>query len=667
MYLKSITKAIIFSLVLCLGLSWAQNTITQVNYRNADNSITGDFRQQADGSWVETNYSGQYFFEETGRDQNSVYLRDTRGRDISIKLDTQRNVVVLNGQDYYTIIPDLIALTPFIPTLPLTPLLTPQRGYTAADFVGEWINEDPNTRGTTRLVISLSGNTLTVQGYGSCSPTDCVWDPFTAAASEANDGEFSTRWTLSWAIKDFNYKLLSDSRLQAYTFTDFIDDSGRSDSTSEEYFTKQTLVFPMPLPIPVPLPMPLPTPIPPSSGPYGERVRVTVDRINVEDDCDGVTRGDGDIYGTVSINGYPVLDIYIENQVDVATGNNVPLPANTSQQFDYYYDENGYVTIAGKLADDDDIFDELIGDWNIAVPFSASMYGTRSVRSAPDCASVLTYTIERVGMIDSPKVAQANDATFNVLAYNVFMKPGLFGTANEERAALIPRQVLGFDAIVFSEIFDNASRNELLGGLRGEYPYRTEIVSSDLDVDKQDGGVIILSKWPIERQAELRYGVCDNTDCLSDKGAVYARIKKGSRYYNLFGTHTQAWHDGASTRAEQFRRLKSFIDAQGLPTSEALLIGGDLNVDLYNNSEYARMLQLLNASHPTQTGNFSYDSLNNGLADDGSREYLDYVLYSNAHLRPNSSGNVVIMPRSNQYENLDLSDHFGVAGGFVFP
>jgi len=45
----------------------------------------------------------------------------------------------------------------------------------ATQYTGNWVNDDPNTRGDTRLVISNAGLILTVHGYGACSPTDCDW------------------------------------------------------------------------------------------------------------------------------------------------------------------------------------------------------------------------------------------------------------------------------------------------------------------------------------------------------------------------------------------------------------------------------------------------------------------------------------------------------------
>jgi len=43
------------------------------------------------------------------------------------------------------------------------------------DFLGTWENVNPKTRGLTKLVISQSGKDFYVEGFGSCTPTDCVW------------------------------------------------------------------------------------------------------------------------------------------------------------------------------------------------------------------------------------------------------------------------------------------------------------------------------------------------------------------------------------------------------------------------------------------------------------------------------------------------------------
>ena len=54
---------------------------------------------------------------------------------------------------------------------------------TASTFEGSWINNDPNTRGITRVLLSASGNELTVHPYGSCVPEDCDWGKKTVTFS----------------------------------------------------------------------------------------------------------------------------------------------------------------------------------------------------------------------------------------------------------------------------------------------------------------------------------------------------------------------------------------------------------------------------------------------------------------------------------------------------
>ncbi len=276
---------------------------------------------------------------------------------------------------------------------------------------------------------------------------------------------------------------------------------------------------------------------------------------------------------------------------------------------------------------------------------------------------------------------EARDAdTFSVLAYNIYMRPtSLFKNGQSIRARLLPPQLRGYDAIVFSEAFDDDTRAELLNGLRPEYPYATSILGSDRGVE-QDGGVIIVSRWPIVAQDQRRFGdTCSGSDCQADKGVKYAKIDRGGKLYHLFGSHTQAWPnaEGAQVRAQQFRLIKQFIDSKGISAGEPVLIGGDLNVDrLKFPDEYRQMLQILDADCPPLQGYaYTWDSTTNDLAEKtGGYEYLDYVLWSKAHLKPTQSLNEPRIVRSSQewkefgweYAMWDLSDHYPVHGRFNF-
>jgi hypothetical protein len=46
---------------------------------------------------------------------------------------------------------------------------------TAAQYSATWVNDDPNTGGITKIIITNAGQTLNIHPYGKCHPTDCDW------------------------------------------------------------------------------------------------------------------------------------------------------------------------------------------------------------------------------------------------------------------------------------------------------------------------------------------------------------------------------------------------------------------------------------------------------------------------------------------------------------
>ena len=263
--------------------------------------------------------------------------------------------------------------------------------------------------------------------------------------------------------------------------------------------------------------------------------------------------------------------------------------------------------------------------------------------------------------------------SFNVLAYNIYMRPEyVLLNDQSDRGAVLPSKLRGFDVIVFSEAFDNSVRNQILADLHGEYPYRTKILGSDGGIE-QDGGVIIVSRWPITAEAQRLFGnICtgDFSDCLADKGVLYARIEKHGRIYHIFASHTQAGDSSErrQSRMQQFGIIKEFIDSRGAPDTEPVFIAGDLNVDKYDAGEFDAMLRILDAWYPRPFGHpYTVDSTINHRA--GGRKYLDYVLVSNRHLQPISAIIETLIPRSPTPfgGDYDLSDHFPVFGHFMFP
>jgi endonuclease/exonuclease/phosphatase family metal-dependent hydrolase len=205
----------------------------------------------------------------------------------------------------------------------------------------------------------------------------------------------------------------------------------------------------------------------------------------------------------------------------------------------------------------------------------------------------------------------------------------------------------------------------LLTELSSDYPHRTDIVGTDGargNPLRQDGGIVILSRWPILRQAQQAFGaVCSGTDCLADKGVAYAAVAKGEHVYHVFGTHAQSEYGFRveRVRAQQFSLMRAFVEEQAIPVDEPVLLAGDFNVDAAT-PELGDMLAALDATRPVTIGSLrqTWDPQRNLWAR-GPAQWIDYVLVAADHLVPAASWNRALALREGE---LDLSDHFAVWG-----
>lgn len=282
----------------------------------------------------------------------------------------------------------------------------------------------------------------------------------------------------------------------------------------------------------------------------------------------------------------------------------------------------------------------------------------------------------------------------NVLSYNIYMRP-FFQDGQGIRALYLADQLSSYDAIIFQEVYDDRIRSLLWAGLRMEYPSSTRVLGEDAGIG-QDGGIVILSRWPITRERQRIFTAgkpsmnrcpgpdcCEGLDCYADKGVVYARINKAGRCYHLFGTHLQAGRENDALRYAQLRVIEDFIQSQGIPRDEPVIIAGDMNVDRYNETGFAKMRSLLRAKQPrleptapsTPGAIYTFDGPSNDLNEnEGIQRYLDYVLYSADHLEPIRAFNQVRIMRApepwRQYLwqdwHRDLSDHYAVLGHFTY-
>jgi len=261
----------------------------------------------------------------------------------------------------------------------------------------------------------------------------------------------------------------------------------------------------------------------------------------------------------------------------------------------------------------------------------------------------------------------------HVLTYNTWaLLPPIESKNTKNRLDTIADTMTQYDVAVFQEVFDPILNARFRDRLDRNYPYQTGtpwVFGKVLT-----GGSFIASRWPILEQEAVVYQACRADGCLAAKGINYAKIHKGSNVFHIFGTHTHAYTgaEDVETRFKQLAQLKAFIDSKQIPETEPVILAGDFNVDKVNfPSEHDAFLNLLDAIEPQATGwyPYSYAGPVNPYADDAYNEYLDYVLYSQAHLMPNVSENRLLVPRSidsGHWGTWDLSDHFPVEARFEF-
>lgn len=119
-----------------------------------------------------------------------------------------------------------------------------------------------------------------------------------------------------------------------------------------------------------------------------------------------------------------------------------------------------------------------------------------------------------------------------------------------------------------------------------------------------DGGLAILSKYPILYSKFESYKLGILSDSASDKGSLHCKILVNNCIVNIFNTHLQATYhnqiDNAlkvltiMTRLRQFEvlaeRIQKIVDKQNPEDHELVLITGDLNTDgrrTYNNLDFS--------------------------------------------------------------------------------
>jgi len=139
--------------------------------------------------------------------------------------------------------PTLTSTPTFVPSATDTPIFPP-----IESFVGIWHNTGSNPEGWPKIVIASEGGTLFANIRYTCEqpvywtfPKDCE-----AGVTSARYSGNPVLMIIDSGSETYNFTLsLNGDILHVTTFTDYTDNSGRADSTSEDDFRKEVYSLPV--------------------------------------------------------------------------------------------------------------------------------------------------------------------------------------------------------------------------------------------------------------------------------------------------------------------------------------------------------------------------------------------------------------------------------------
>lgn len=257
----------------------------------------------------------------------------------------------------------------------------------------------------------------------------------------------------------------------------------------------------------------------------------------------------------------------------------------------------------------------------------------------------------------------SSHVTFNVVQYNAFVRPYYVSHDGQmERMELIPEALSRLnegdvDVITLNEIFfevdcgvpitspfhtEKLTRKMMDRFQQLGFPYNTQQVLPKPSrrgpfTLSLNGGVLIVSKWPIVETKSMVFRDSAGSSTLAAKGIVYAVIEKTipglnkTKRFHVFATHMQSWPSitDQAVRVKQAQQWSQFVQALNIPVmSEPVVFSGDLNIDMVLfPEEFNTFGNILKAELPKLIGaqRYTADPSSSILVGrDGAANYTDY-------------------------------------------
>lgn len=276
----------------------------------------------------------------------------------------------------------------------------------------------------------------------------------------------------------------------------------------------------------------------------------------------------------------------------------------------------------------------------------------------------------QTGYSQTETVVKKAGTEIKILCWNIYMLPlvnkGQWGRVNHIEKHLKENH---YDVIVLQEVFRENIKRRLIKSLTDEYPYYAGPPGKDFGLFGQDGGVMVFSKHPIVYTDIITFDEgCKGADCLSQKGAVFVEIQKGTQTFQVVGTHLQSMSSNECQKIRDRQMCTIYTDLlqKYYKPFVPQFIVGDLNTECHIPQRYIRMLTLLDAKDSANSKDYkTYSAQNKFNTNPDEEATLDYILYrANQSFLKIKHSFVKIFKGKWSNDNDDLSDHYAVEAIF---
>lgn len=208
-----------------------------------------------------------------------------------------------------------------------------------------------------------------------------------------------------------------------------------------------------------------------------------------------------------------------------------------------------------------------------------------------ELTSISSLGVSLPNTFPSPKISKVR-----FLTLNLYLRPPPIheneSDYKELRTQYFIEHILpNYDIVCLQEVFDlfNSRKERIISAALelGFTGWAESPVPSFWSTCVIDGGLLILSRFPILETAWKEFRIGTFPDSLCDKGALYCKLDVGGTPVSVITMHTQSsyptirLHDFVfyrEVRRQQLRTARALVDEKYVP-GELMVLLGDLNVD----------------------------------------------------------------------------------------